>query len=515
MFAVGHIALGYVTGKILSKATDQSLNIPVVWTLSLLPDIDFLIPGLQHRGLTHSIIVAILIFVPFLLIRPRKTAPYFAALATHALIGDYITDGGTMLFWPVSSEWIKYERTIMLGSAFETYIELALFAVFIVILILSNDLTRLVISERNNNLLFIPLCAVVLPSMFKYPVNVPNALIIPHLLLLSMIALSLSISLIQTLITFNKRSLNAQTSTIGDETFYTNTKVSGIDREDLMDRLEQLEQQKIELQTELRKLKRKPEGKIGYFLLLLGLTLMALAVVYSHNVSAFIGIALTFWGALLTYIKPTQFIRKEILDSTVVEPLKYIHQLLDGLEFKGTPTYISPGTLRGLRSATIYIPKSNRSPMPSDEQLSQEEPLIQNPQAIKLTPLGLGLSRLLEDELKTNFSTVDMEYLQHNLEQALVEGLEITEAFAMEFTESTVQVEMKGTIFDEIVEALDELDTHRRIGDPLTSALACILARSTRHPIIIEKVEREPKKKSIQITFKIEGSPDEKEDGSC
>jgi len=276
-----------------------------------------------------------------------------------------------------------------------------------------------------------------------------------------------------------------------------------MDSEDLIERLEKLEQQKIELQAELRKLKRKPEGKIGYFLLLLGLTLIALAIVYSHNVSAFIGIALTFWGALLTYIKPTLFIRKEILDSTVVEPLKYIHQLLDGLEFKGTPTYISPGTLRGLRSATVYIPKSDRSPMPSDEQLSQEEPLIQNPQAIKMTPPGLGLSRLLEDELKTNFSTVDMEYLQYNLEKALVEGLEIAEAFEMEFTESTVQVEMKGTIFDEIVEALDELDTNRRVGDPLTSALACILARSTRRPIIIEKVERELKKKSIQITFKI------------
>jgi len=209
MFAVGHIALGYVTGKIISKATDQSLNIPAIWTLSLLPDIDFLIPGLQHRGPTHSIIVTILIFAPFLLIKPRRTAPYFAALATHSLIGDYITNGGTKLFWPVSSEWIKYEKTIMLGSAFETHIELALFAAFIVILILSKDLNRLFKSEMNNNLLFIPLCTVILPSIFKYPVNIPNMLIIPHLLLLSMIALSLSMSLIQILITFNKRSLNA------------------------------------------------------------------------------------------------------------------------------------------------------------------------------------------------------------------------------------------------------------------------------------------------------------------
>jgi len=126
-------------------------------------------------------------------------------LATHSLIGDYITDGGTKLFWPVSSEWIKYERTIMLGSAFETYIELALFTMLIATLILSKDLNLLFNSERSNNLLFIPLCTVVLPAMFKYPVNIPNTLMIPHLILLSMIALSLSISLIQTLIIINKK----------------------------------------------------------------------------------------------------------------------------------------------------------------------------------------------------------------------------------------------------------------------------------------------------------------------
>jgi len=205
MFAVGHIALGYVTGKIISKATDQSLNIPAIWTVSLLPDIDFFIPGLQHRGLTHSLIIALLIFTPLFIIRHRRTVPYFAALATHSLIGDYITDGGTKLFWPVSSEWVKYERTIMLGSAFETYIELALFTMLIATLILSRDLNRLFNSDRRNSLLFIPLCTVVLPAMFKYPVNIPNALIIPHLILLSMIAISFSMSLIQALSIINKK----------------------------------------------------------------------------------------------------------------------------------------------------------------------------------------------------------------------------------------------------------------------------------------------------------------------
>ncbi len=139
MRALGHIALGYITGKIVSNATDQSINLPVIWILSLLPDIDLLIPDLQHRGPTHSIIVALIIFTPLFITASWKAAPYFAALASHSLIGDYFT-GKTQLFWPLSLEWLEYERAIRMGSTLEPYIELALFAVMIAVLILSRYL---------------------------------------------------------------------------------------------------------------------------------------------------------------------------------------------------------------------------------------------------------------------------------------------------------------------------------------------------------------------------------------
>jgi len=281
-----------------------------------------------------------------------------------------------------------------------------------------------------------------------------------------------------------------------------------MENNETIEKLKQLEQQKNDLQADLRRLKRKPEGKIGYLLLFLGLVLLVLAVVYSHNVSAFIGVALTFWGALLFYIRPTRFIRKEILDSTVVEPLKYVYKILDELEFRGKPRYISPGTLRGIRSASVYIPKSDPFPTLSDEELSHEEAFLTNPSAVKVTPPGLGLSWLLEDELKTNFSTVDLGYLPHNLEKALVEGLEIAETFEIEVSGPIVQVEIRGSIFDEINEELEKFDAQLRIGDPLTSAIACILARSTRRPIIIEKIERESKQRLTRINFKIEDSND-------
>jgi hypothetical protein len=277
----------------------------------------------------------------------------------------------------------------------------------------------------------------------------------------------------------------------------------GMEQESLSEKLKQLEKDKEELLAELEKLKSKPEAKIGYILLFTGLILLIPAFIYSHNVSAFIGISLVFWGALLLYIRPTRFIRKEILDSIITESLDSYNKLIVELGYEGTPHYISPSTILGLQKVVLYIPRSNHTLKPTDEQLSADEALISNPQSIKLTPAGLGLSRLIENELKTNFSYVDLDYLQNNLEKVLVEGLEISEAFQMEPTEFTVHVEIKGSVFFEAIQEQSEYEKKMYIGDPLSSAIACILARSTRQHVVIENIQLEPKEKTIKIDFKL------------
>ena len=205
MFAVGHIALGYITGKITGKLTKHDPNIPLLWTISLLPDIDFLIPGIIHRGPTHSLILALIIFAPFLIKRPKKTLTYFAALLTHSAIGDFITYGGVMLLWPLSSEMIGYRSPLTMGRAAETHIELALFAALILILIALGDLKNLLTTENRNLILFIPLCTIVLPAVLNYPVKIPGSLMSAHFILIGMITLFI----IKSIIIISTRKLRA------------------------------------------------------------------------------------------------------------------------------------------------------------------------------------------------------------------------------------------------------------------------------------------------------------------
>ena len=251
-------------------------------------------------------------------------------------------------------------------------------------------------------------------------------------------------------------------------------------------------------------IKRKPRGRIGYPIFLLGLFMLIVAIRYSHNVSALIGIALIFWGALLSYIKPIRFIKKDLLDSTIIDPLKYIDKLLNELEFKGTPIYIPFKTQKGIKSATIFIPRSDSSRLPEYEELLTDKIIMNNPIGIKMTPPGLGIYRLIENELKTDFSSVKFNYIENNLEKTLVDGLEIVKEFKIQYNNLIVQVELRETIFDEFSEDLEDLSILRKIGDPLISALACIFTISADSPVHIEEIKRESNQKIIHILYKIE-----------
>ncbi len=106
MFAVGHMSLAYLLGKASSKPLKVNPNIPVLLVLSILPDIDIafqtLTGSIIHRGPTHSLIVALVIFTPFFILYGKRAVPYFLAFISHFL-GDFFIGGQLQLFWPLST----------------------------------------------------------------------------------------------------------------------------------------------------------------------------------------------------------------------------------------------------------------------------------------------------------------------------------------------------------------------------------------------------------------------------
>jgi membrane-bound metal-dependent hydrolase YbcI (DUF457 family) len=147
MWLLGHFALGYFSALAVSKFTREKINVPLVWFISILPDIDFFFePLIIHRGPTHSIIIATLAFLPIFLIY-RRGLPYFAALVSHSLIGDFFVPP-VQLLWPIDVNWYGVNSSQELTGIMETALEISLFAMMIIFIIISKK--RMATREKSS-----------------------------------------------------------------------------------------------------------------------------------------------------------------------------------------------------------------------------------------------------------------------------------------------------------------------------------------------------------------------------
>lgn len=161
----------------------------MIFLLSLIPDADLLIPGLQHRGLTHSIIIITIVFIPAFAVYKKKALPYFAALAQHIVIGDFITSEGTQMLWPINQTW--YGLGIPMASLANILLEWGSFLAAMITMIALRDMHQLLKSHLSNLLVAVPTLTVLLPSLIQFPMAVPTSLLIPHLIYLALFAASL------------------------------------------------------------------------------------------------------------------------------------------------------------------------------------------------------------------------------------------------------------------------------------------------------------------------------------
>jgi len=200
MFAIGHLALGYITGKTSEKSLNVKMNLPLVLVLSILHDTDFLVPFLPHRGPTHSIILLLVIALPFVLLFKKQTIPYLAALLSHPILGDYLTrtsetKGGVQLFYPISSSWFAAGS----ANAIPLYmtLEVALFLASWILIAATKDIKTIITPHPSNLLLSIPILTTLVQLFTQFPIPIPQELIIQHLILIGLLTIPILIDIRQ------------------------------------------------------------------------------------------------------------------------------------------------------------------------------------------------------------------------------------------------------------------------------------------------------------------------------
>jgi len=276
------------------------------------------------------------------------------------------------------------------------------------------------------------------------------------------------------------------------------------DVEDLIRRIQELEDRKEFLRRELWKSRGKPPEILGLLFIPYGAIAFILSVLFNSLILSYIGLGLTLWGALLLLIKQTKYVKNKLLDSTALSSLTSIGQLIEALNYEGKGLYLPPQYLTAFKGGTIFIPYKKEVIIPPIEEVAQERVFLRNPKGVCLTPPGLSLANLYEDELGTDFATVNLEYLQTSLPKLFVKGLEIAEDLEMSINNNRIHVKILDSTYKDFCKEAKKLSNIcDSIGCPLCSSIACALARATGKPVIIERASLSADGKTIEASYQI------------
>ena len=161
----------YVTGRCCASALKVNINPYLILVLGAVPDFDLLLGslGIVHRGITHSVLFWLIVFVP-LFIRYRKQAiPYFIAPVQHILIGDLIVNR-TAVFWPLGPE---IGLKLRLFSVENVILEAVALAAFLVWVSLSSERSKLFARNRRNLLSLLPIVPLAGFLVLLYQTDLP------------------------------------------------------------------------------------------------------------------------------------------------------------------------------------------------------------------------------------------------------------------------------------------------------------------------------------------------------
>ena len=150
------------------------MNLPLLLVASVIPDIDLLLRFLMHRGPTHSLITLTVLMIPFFVVYRKRVIPYFAALLSHVLIGDFF-GGGIELLWPLTQNWFG-AINFSVASSINMIAELSLFCLAVPIMFKLGDLKSLLKPHNKTVQHHSPVHSFASQRSGTHVVNVPNGL---------------------------------------------------------------------------------------------------------------------------------------------------------------------------------------------------------------------------------------------------------------------------------------------------------------------------------------------------
>ena len=219
---------------------------------------------------------------------------------------------------------------------------------------------------------------------------------------------------------------------------------------------------------------------IGYALAGLGGVSLVFSVVLTSTVLAFIGLGLTFWGALLLFIRPRNYVRTDLMDSTMLSSLRTIDRVITGLGYNEKGIYIP---VANPDKTVVFVPSQPLKEIPKASQV-ENQTFVTDPEGITIVPPGMALANLLEKELGVKFTEWSLEKMSERVPKLLIEDLEMVQDCTIKIDGDRVSFTFVESVFSNFCQQLKgSTKVCSSLGCPMCSAMACILAQVTHRPV--------------------------------
>lgn len=226
-------------------------------------------------------------------------------------------------------------------------------------------------------------------------------------------------------------------------------------------------------------------------LLILGAACLTVSAFYASSYLAIIGVSFLFWGGILFYIMPSKHVPITFLTASTTTNLINIERIINEYELDQKGIYLPPKNLKDTESSLLFIPKTQSTPLPIPDDTTVTGLISTDEQGVFLTPLGFSLSKLFEEKMGRSFIQLSIAETQKVLPKLLVEDLSIAEKIIFQTEGNNLTIELTGNLLNENLQETPRYPrSHNAAGCLLSSAIACILAKTTGKPVIIQLEEQ-------------------------
>jgi len=245
-----------------------------------------------------------------------------------------------------------------------------------------------------------------------------------------------------------------------------------------------LQTEQLLAESQLLRKQRRNTTIVGCFLLAVGMAVLAAAVVFSSSILSFIGLGLTFWGALMFFIQPKNYVRSDLMNATAISSLKTIDKMMLGMGYREKGVYMqAPNSDK----AVVFVPAEPFSRIPELSASVDDRTFLNEPAGLLVPPPGLALAGLIEKKLGFKLKNCGLDALVEALPKVLVEDLEIVKDVEIEVKPDSVRFKLYDSIYADFCSEVRETSRRCGLGCPMCSALASILATATGKPVLYEE----------------------------